>query len=58
MLILNGCTPDKAAALLKESGGRLRTALLLASACSEAASGMPSVDAEVASAVPDKVDQK
>jgi N-acetylmuramic acid 6-phosphate etherase len=58
MLILHGCTPEKAAALLKESGGRLRTALLLASACSEAASDMPSVDAEVASAVPDKVDQK
>jgi N-acetylmuramic acid 6-phosphate etherase len=57
MLILHGCTPDKATALLQETGGRLRAALRLADA-SEAASVIPTVDAEVASAVPDKVEDK
>jgi hypothetical protein len=58
MLILHGCTPDKAAALLQETGGSLRTALRLAGGSSEAASDMPTVDADVASAVPDKVEEK
>jgi N-acetylmuramic acid 6-phosphate etherase len=55
MLILHGCTPDKAAALLQEAGGRLRIALRLAG-CSEAE--IPTVDADVASAVPHKVEEK
>jgi N-acetylmuramic acid 6-phosphate etherase len=58
MLILHGCTPDKAAALLQESGGRLRTALRMAEASPDAASNIPTVDADVASAVPDKVVDK
>src|SRR5215831_4883994 len=53
MLILHGCTPDKAAALLQETGGLLRTALHLAGS-----SEMPTVDADVASAIPDKVERK
>src|SRR5215831_10461963 len=53
MLILHGCTPDKAAALLQETGGLLRTALRLAGS-----SEMPTVDADVASAIPDKVERK
>src|SRR5690242_11865618 len=57
MLILQGCTPDKAAALLQEAGGRLRAALRLAGA-SEGASEIPTLDADVASAVPDKVEEK
>ena len=56
MLILHGCTPDKAAALLEETGGRLRSALQLAEAGPETASSMPSVAPDVASAVPDKVE--
>jgi N-acetylmuramic acid 6-phosphate etherase len=57
MLILQGCTPEKAAALLRETGGRLRTALRLAGV-SETASEIPTVDADVASAVPDRVEEK
>jgi N-acetylmuramic acid 6-phosphate etherase len=53
MLVLQGCTPEKAAALLQETGGRLRTALRLAG-CSD----IPTVDADVASAVPGKVEEK
>jgi len=55
MLILQGCTPDEAAALLEQAGGRLRTALRLAGSASEIASEMPTVDADIASAMPDKV---
>jgi N-acetylmuramic acid 6-phosphate etherase len=44
MLVLQGCTPEKAAALLQETGGRLRTALRLAG-CSD----IPTVDADVSS---------
>jgi N-acetylmuramic acid 6-phosphate etherase len=58
MLILQGCTPDKAAALLQETGGRLRTALRLLGASSEPPSEIPTVEAEAASAVPDKAQQK
>jgi N-acetylmuramic acid 6-phosphate etherase len=58
MLILQGCTPDKAAALLREAGGRLRTALHLVGRSSEPAPDIPTVDAEIASAVPDKVEEK
>jgi len=46
ILILHGCTPDKAAALLQEAGGQLRIALQLAG-CSEAE--IPTVDADVSS---------
>jgi N-acetylmuramic acid 6-phosphate etherase len=56
MLILQGCTPDEAAALLEQAGGRLRTALRLAGSASEIASEMPTVDGDIASAVPDKVE--
>jgi len=55
MLILHGCTPDKASALLQEAGGRLRVALRLAG-CSNAE--IPTVDADTASAVPYKVEEK
>jgi N-acetylmuramic acid 6-phosphate etherase len=55
MLILHGCTPDKASALLQEAGGRLRIALRLAG-CSDAE--IPTVNADVASAVPYKVEEK
>jgi hypothetical protein len=50
MLILQGCTPDEAAAFL-EAGGRLRTALRLAGSAAEIASEMPTVDADIASAM-------
>ena len=53
MLILRGCTPDKAAALLQETGGRLRTALHLADSAE-----IPSVDADITSAIRDKVEEK
>jgi N-acetylmuramic acid 6-phosphate etherase len=56
MLILQGCTPDEAAALLEQAGGRLRTALRLAGSASKIASEMPTVDGDIASAVPDKVE--
>ena len=58
MLILHGCTPDKAASLLQEAGGKLRIALQRAGGSSEPASDMPTVNADVASAVPDKVEEK
>ena len=58
MLILHGCTPEKAAALLEQTGGQLRSALRLAGASSEAVSDMPRIDADVASAVPDGVEGK
>jgi N-acetylmuramic acid 6-phosphate etherase len=56
MLILHGCTAEKADALLKQAGGRLRTALRLAGSSSAAASEILTVDAEAAPAVPDKVE--
>jgi N-acetylmuramic acid 6-phosphate etherase len=56
MLILQGCMAEKADALLQQAGGRLRTALRLAGSSSAAASEILTVDAEVASAVPDKVE--
>src|SRR5215467_10234799 len=55
MLILQGCTPDKAAALLQETGGLLRTALRLAGSSE---SEIPTVEANVASSVPHKVEEK
>jgi N-acetylmuramic acid 6-phosphate etherase len=48
MLVLHGCSPEKAAALLDEAGGRLRTALRLAGS-SAAASDMLTVDADLSS---------
>jgi len=56
MLILHGCTAEKADALLQQADGRLRTALRLAGSSSAAASEILTLDAEVASAVPDKVE--
>jgi len=56
MLILHGCTAEKADALLEQAGGRLRTALRHAGSSSAAASEILTVDAEAASAVPDKVE--
>jgi N-acetylmuramic acid 6-phosphate etherase len=56
MLILHGCTAEKADALLKHAGGRLRTALRHAGSSSAAASEILTVDAEAAPAVPDKVE--
>jgi N-acetylmuramic acid 6-phosphate etherase len=53
MLVLNGCSPAQAAALLGKAGGRLRTALRLAGS-SAAASDMLTVDADLTSAVPDE----
>ena len=55
MLIPQGCTPDEAAALLEQAGGRLRTALRFAGSASEIASEMPTVDPDIASAMSDKV---
>jgi N-acetylmuramic acid 6-phosphate etherase len=56
MLILHGCTAEKADALLEQAGGRLRTALRLAGSSSAAASEILTLDAEAASAAPDKVE--
>jgi N-acetylmuramic acid 6-phosphate etherase len=56
MLILHGCTAEKADALLEQAGGRLRTALRHAGSSSAAASEILTVDAEAASAVPDKLE--
>jgi N-acetylmuramic acid 6-phosphate etherase len=56
MLVLHGCTAEKADVLLEQADGRLRTALRLAGGSSAAASEILTVDAEVASAVPDKVE--
>jgi N-acetylmuramic acid 6-phosphate etherase len=56
MLILHGCTAEKADALLEQTGGRLRTALRHAGSSSAAASEILTVDAAAASAVPDKVE--
>jgi N-acetylmuramic acid 6-phosphate etherase len=55
MLIPQGCTPDEAAALLEQAGGRLRTALRFAGSASEIASEMLTVDPDIASAMSDKV---
>jgi len=49
MLILQGCTPEKAAALLQEAGGRLRIALRLAGGPSEPASDIPTADTDISS---------
>ena len=46
MLILHGCTAEKADALLDQAGGRLRTALRNAGSSSAAASEILTVDAE------------
>ena len=58
MLVLHGCTAEKADALLEQAGGRLRTALRLAGSSSAAASEILTVDADAASAVPDKVEDR
>jgi N-acetylmuramic acid 6-phosphate etherase len=55
VLILHGCTAEKADALLEQARGRLRTALRHAGSSSAAASEILTVDAEAASAVPDEL---
>jgi N-acetylmuramic acid 6-phosphate etherase len=57
VLILHGCTAQKAEALLQESGGRLRIALRLVGGASAAASEMLTADADLASAVPDQTEE-
>jgi N-acetylmuramic acid 6-phosphate etherase len=57
MLVLHGCSPEKAAALLEEAGGRLRTALRLAGGSSAVASEILTLDDDVVSAVPDKLEE-
>jgi N-acetylmuramic acid 6-phosphate etherase len=57
MLILHGCTVEKAAALLDEAGGRLRMALRLVEGYSAEAE-MPSIEADLPSALADCADEK
>lgn len=57
MLILHGCTVEKAAALLDEAGGRLRMALRLVEGYSAEAE-MPSIEADLPSAIADSADEK
>ena len=57
LLILHGCTVQKADTLLEESGGRLRIALRLVGGASAAASEMLTLDADFASAVPTKTEE-
>jgi N-acetylmuramic acid 6-phosphate etherase len=54
MLLLHGCSNDQAAALLEEAGGRLRAALRLAGRLG-AVADVPTIAADIASAVPDKI---
>jgi hypothetical protein len=49
LLILHGCTVQKADALLEESSGRLRIALRLVGGASAAASEMLTLDADFSS---------
>jgi N-acetylmuramic acid 6-phosphate etherase len=58
MLLLHGCGNAQAESLLKQAGGRLRTALRLAGVRPAVPSDMLTVGAEDASAVPDKVGEK
>jgi len=57
MLILHGCTAEKAAALLDEAGGRLRMALRLVKGYSAEAE-IPSIEADLPSALVDSADEK
>ena len=57
MLILHGCTVEKAAALLDEAGGRLHMALRLVEGYSAEAE-MPSIEADLPSAIADSADEK
>ena len=58
MLLLHGCGNAQAESLLKQAGGRLRTALRLAGVQPAVPFDMLTVEAEDASAVPDKVGEK
>jgi N-acetylmuramic acid 6-phosphate etherase len=58
MLLLHGCGNEQAESLLKQAGGRLRTALRLAGVQPAVPFDMLTVEAEDASAVPDKVGEK
>jgi N-acetylmuramic acid 6-phosphate etherase len=57
MLILHGCTAEKAAALLDEAGGRLRMALRLVEGYSAEAE-IPSIESDLPSAIADSADEK
>jgi N-acetylmuramic acid 6-phosphate etherase len=57
MLILHGCTAEKATALLDEAGGRLRMALRLVEGYSAEAE-LPSIEADLPSAIADSADEK
>lgn len=56
MLLLHGCDAKEAAALLDRAGGRLRTALKFAS--DAGVNDVPTITADVPSAVPDRVGEK
>jgi N-acetylmuramic acid 6-phosphate etherase len=56
MLLLRGCDPKEAALLLERAGGRLRAALKFAGG--DAGADLPTIDADIPSAVPDKVGEK
>ncbi len=58
MLLLHGCSAEEAATLLDQAGGRLRTALRLAGVTTTSAADVLTVDAELASTLPDKVGEK
>ena len=58
MLLLHGCGNAQAESLLKQAGGRLRAALRLAGVQPAVPFDMLTVEAEDASAVPDKVGEK
>jgi N-acetylmuramic acid 6-phosphate etherase len=57
MLILHGCTPEKAAALLDEAGGRLRMALRLVEGYSAEAE-IPSIEADLPSVIAESTDEE
>jgi N-acetylmuramic acid 6-phosphate etherase len=57
MLILHGCTAEKAAVLLDEAGGRLRMALRLVEGYSAEAE-IPSIEADLPSAIAESADEK
>src|SRR5262249_26481993 len=57
LLILHGCTAQKADALVEEYGGRWRLALRLVGGASAAVSENLPLDADFASAVPGKTEE-
>ena len=57
MLLLQGCNTQEAASLLERAGGRLRTALKFIGGA-RVPEDLPTIEADIASAVPDKVGEK